>query len=158
MSRATLERAVPEGDRVLLDTTALAAYLDADEMTHPVVRHVMDAFVARGRNEAVISMITVMEILVRPLRAAPADYHTVLAFIREHPNLSAVPLDLQMAQEAAALRASHRLSAPDALVVGTGLATQVSHLVTNDHDWARKLAPIKGRIRVLTVDRFLPFA
>jgi predicted nucleic acid-binding protein len=157
MTRAALDRSVPEGDRVLLDTTALAAYLDAREPTHPVIRYLMDEFIARGRNEAVISMITVMEILVRPLRSAPGGYHTVLAFVRDHPHLQAIPLDLQMAQEAASLRATHRLSAPDALVIGTGVATQVGQLVTNDHAWSKKLAPIRDRIRVLTLDRFLPF-
>jgi predicted nucleic acid-binding protein len=149
---------VDEGDRVLLDTTALAAYLDAREATHPVVRHLMDEFIAQGRNEAVISMITVMEILVRPLRTAPGGYHTVLAFLRGHPNLEAVPLDMQMAQEAASLRATHSLSAPDALVIGTGIASQVGHLVTNDHAWSKKLSPVRDRIRVLSLDRFLPFA
>jgi hypothetical protein len=49
------------------------------------------------------------------------------------------------------------LSAPDALVIGTGMATQVGQLVTNDHAWSKKLAPIGDHIRVLTLDRFLPF-
>ena len=42
-------------------------------------------------------------------------------------------------------------------MIGSGIAAQVAHLVTNDHDWAKKLAPIEDRIRVMTVDRFLPF-
>lgn len=158
MSRTALRKAIPAGARILLDTTALAAFLDDTEPTHRIASHVLDEFVASGRNPAVVSMISVMEILVRPLRLAPSGHHTVLAFLRHHPNLAAIPLDLQMAQEAASLRATHRLSPPDALVVGTGVATQVAHLVTNDHAWARKLAPIRERIGVVTIDQFLPFA
>lgn len=150
-----LGRAIPAGNRLLLDTTTLAAYLDDIEPTHRVASHILDDLVGSGRNPAVVSMISVMEILVRPLRVTPTGHHTVLAFLRHHPNLEAVPLDLQMAQEAASLRATHRLSPPDALVVGTGVATQVAHLVTNDHAWAKKLAPISGRIGVVTIDRFL---
>lgn len=155
--RAGLEEAIPAGDRILLDTTLIAAYLDASEATNVGAQLIVDEFVGSGRNEAVVSMITMMEILVRPLRASPAGHHTVLSFVRHHPNLEAVPLDLQMAQEAASLRAAHRLSPPDALIIGTGLACQVGHLVTNDRDWSAKLRPIRDRIKVLTIGDFLPF-
>ena len=148
MTIASLERALAAGDRLLLDTTALAAYLDATEATHDLARHVIDALVGPGRNPAIVSMITVMEILVRPLRATPSGHHTVMAFLRGQPNLTAVPVDLQIAQDAASLRAAQRFSPPDALIVGTGLATQVGHLVTNDRDWALKLKGLESRIRV----------
>lgn len=151
MTTASLEQALPEGDRLLLDTTALAAYLDATEATHDLARHVIDALVGPGRNPAIVSMITVMEILVRPLRATPHGHHTILAFIRGQPNLTAVPVDLQVAQDAAFLRAAQRFSPPDALIVGTGFAAQVGHLVTNDGDWARKLTGLESRIRVCTL-------
>ena len=82
MTTASLEQALPEGERILLDTTALAAYLDASESTHDLARHVVDGLVAPGRNPAIVSMITVMELLVRPLRATPHGHHTILAFIR----------------------------------------------------------------------------
>lgn len=157
MSVATLERALPDGERILLDTTTLAAYFDLSEPAHPVARHVLEEFVASGRNRAVISMVTVMEILVRPLRATPPGHHTILAFLGHHPNIEAAPLDLQMAQDAAFLRAAYRFAPPDALVIGTGLARQVGHLVTNDFDWERKLGSIAGRITVCTLATHLPF-
>jgi len=157
VSLASLEAAIREGDRILLDTTALAAYLDATETTHEMARHVLTEFVASGRNAAVISMITVMELLVRPLRASPPGHHTLLAFLRNHPNLEAVAVDLQVAQDAAFLRAAQRFSPPDALVVGTGLAAQVGHLVTNDHKWSTKLAGMSDRLRVVTLSDHLPF-
>lgn len=155
MTIASLVRALPEGDRLLLDTTALAAYLDATEATHGLAKHVVDVMVGTGRNPGIVSMITVMEILVRPLRATPPGHHTVLAFIRGQPNLTAVPVDLQVAQDAASLRAAQRFSPPDALIVGTAFAAQVGHLVTNDHGWARKLVGIESRIRVCTLSSHL---
>lgn len=157
MSLSSLLRAVAEGDRVLLDTTVLAAYLDATEATHPVARHVVNELVATGRNPAVVSMVTVMEILVRPMRATPPGHHTVLAFLRTHPNLTCVPVDLQVAQEAAHLRADKKLAPPDALIVATGLAAQVRHLITNDHDWSGKLATSSSRITVVQTSSHLPF-
>lgn len=157
MSQASLEAAIPDGDRLLLDTTVLAAYLDATDATHPVAVHVLDQLVATGRNPAVISMVTVMEILIRPMRARPPGHYTVLAFLKSHPNLECVPVDLQVAQEAAHLRADKNFAPPDALIVGTGLATQVRHLVTNDHNWSTKLARMPARIKVLRTSSYLPF-
>lgn len=157
MSRASLIDAVADGDRLLLDTTTVAAYLDDSEAAHPVARYVMEDLVASGRNPAVVSMITVMELLVRPLRASPPGHHTLLAFLRNHPNLTAMPVDLQVAQDAAFLRAGSRLSPPDSLVVGTGLAAQVGHLVTNDRKWSTKLASMTDRVRVVTLFDHLPF-
>jgi predicted nucleic acid-binding protein len=156
LSERSLTRALAEGDRLLLDTTVLAAFLDASDATHPVARHILDEWVETGRNSAVVSMITVMEVLVRPLRASPPGHHTVLAFLRTHPNLTCVPIDLQIAQEAAHLRADKRFAPPDALIVGTGLATQVGHLVTNDHNWSSKLASMKRRIKVIQLSDHLP--
>jgi hypothetical protein len=42
-------------------------------------------------------MVTVMEILVRPMRATPPGHHAVLEFLRTHPNLTGVPVDLAVA-------------------------------------------------------------
>jgi predicted nucleic acid-binding protein len=149
-----LERAIPAGDRLLLDTSALAAYLDSSESVHPIAAHVLNSLVASGRNEAVISMITLMELLVRPLRASPPGHDTVLQFLTHHPHLRAVPLDLQMAQDAAFLRAQHRFSPPDALVIGTALSCQAAHLVTNDAAWGAKLAQLHNRVRVVTLSSY----
>jgi predicted nucleic acid-binding protein len=157
VSLQSLLDAVPEGDRLLLDTTALAAFFDASHATHPVARHVVDEMVATGRNGAIVSMITVMEVLIRPLRASPPGHHTVLAFLRSHPNLTCVPVDLQVAQEAAHLRADKNFKPPDALIVGTGLATGVGHLITNDRNWMSKLAGMSERIKVVRTSDHLPF-
>ena len=36
-----------------------------------------------------------------------------------------------------------------ALIVGTGIATQVRHLLTNDRAWSTRLAPLQPRIGVV---------
>ena len=71
-----------------------------------------------------------------------------LEFLTRFPNFRPISIDLAVAQEAASLRAMFRLSMADALIVATGIVSQVHHLVTNDADWVRKLQPIQGRIRV----------
>jgi len=147
---------IADGDRILLDTTVLIAFLDAGDATHPVADSLLTELVASGRNPAVVSMVSVMELLVRPMRATPRGHHTILGFLRSFPNLVCVPVELEIAQEAAHLRASLRFGTPDALIVGTGLATQVHHLVTNDRDWVSKLAPMRERIGVVLASDYLP--
>jgi hypothetical protein len=41
--------------------------------------------------------------------------------------------------------------------VGTGLATQVRYLVTNDQDWSKRLATMSARISVVRTSSHLPF-
>lgn len=157
MSESSLLKVIAEGDRLLLDTTVLAAFFDANDATHPVAAYILKKLVATGRNPGVVSMVTVMEILVRPMRSVPSGHHTVLGFLRAHPNLACLPVDLQVAQDAAHLRADKRFAPPDALIVATGLAAQVRHLVTNDDHWSTKLATMSARISVVRTSSHLPF-
>ncbi len=157
MPLETLLQAIADGDRILLDTSVLAAYFDRTETSHPVARYVVDELVGSGRNPGMVSMVTVMEILIRPIRATPQAHHTVLGFLRSQPHLVLVPIDEQVAQEAAHLRAARRFGTPDALVVGTGIASQVHHLVTNDLAWRSKLADMASRISVVRLADHLPF-
>ncbi len=156
MSRTSLERAIPDGDRVLLDTSTLAAYLDGGEQVSVLAAVIVDSFVRTGRNQAIVSMVTVMELLVRPLRiGARAPYRHVLDFLTHFPNLLLVEIDLAIAQEAASQRAANRFSAPDALIVATGLITQVGHLVTNDNQWGARLRPVSQRLKVCCLNDHL---
>lgn len=158
MSRVSIERALPAGDRLLLDTSALLAYFSQAEAIYPVVEHILDLLVRPGRNPATVSMVTVMEALVRPLRQQPGDGYTyLLDFLQRFPHLHLGVIDLQVAQEAASLRAAFRLATPDALVAATGVASQVSHLITNDANWATRLPPLAGRIHVCLLSDHLPF-
>lgn len=118
----------------------------------------MDEFVRPNRNAAIISMMSVMEVLVRPLRqGAPEPYRHVLDLLTRFPNLRAIEIDLVVAQEAVSVRASYNFTPPDAFTVATGLVAQVSHLITNDQDWQRRLRPLAKRISVCYLTDHLPF-
>jgi PIN domain nuclease of toxin-antitoxin system len=156
VSLDSLERAIPAGDRLLLDSTTLIAYFDGGEAVSPLATHIVDQLVRPGRNPAIVSMVTVMEVLVRPLRLGPGEsYRHVMDFLTRFPHLRPLSIDLAVAQEAASLRATHRFSSPDALVIATGIVGQVGHLVTNDRDWPSKLRPLAGRVAVCSLSRHL---
>jgi predicted nucleic acid-binding protein len=136
----------------------LVAYFDGAEEVSPAATWVVEGAVQPGRNPAVISMVTVMELLVRPLRVgARAPYAHVRDFLLHFPHVTLAPVDFPTAQEAASVRSSFRLGAADALTVATGLVHQVAHLVTNDRTWRSRLQPLAGRIELCYLADHLPF-
>jgi predicted nucleic acid-binding protein len=156
MKSGSLDRAIPPGERLLLDSSALIAYLGGNDPATPVATYVVDEFVRPGRNPAIVSMVSVMELLVRPLRlGAREPYQHALDFLKRFPNLQPVQVDLHAAHEAASLRATHNLKPADALIVATGLVSQVGHLVTNDGALATKLNDLQSRIRVCRLADYL---
>ena len=152
MSAASLAEALSPGERILVDSSTLIAYLQGSEAVSPLATLLVDDLVRNGRNPAVISMVTVMELLVRPHRRSEWHYLHTLDFLTHHPNLRAQPIDLPVAQEAAGIRATYGLPAPDALVVATGIVAQVAFLITNDERWRKRLRPLAGRVGVLYLE------
>lgn len=159
MTRSDIDASLPAGDRILLDTSTLIAYFDKNERVSPVAEYIIDGLVRSGRNPAVVSMVTVMEVLVQPLRKeANESYHLIMDFLSNFPNLRPLDIDLDIAQEAAALRARHGFRSPDALIIASGILAQVSHLVTNDDGWQKKLRQTSNRSKVCYLSDYLPFS
>jgi predicted nucleic acid-binding protein len=157
LSQAGLEKRIAAGERVLIDTTVLVAYLGsaADDDTHGLAVHVVENMVQNGRNVAVVSPVTAMEVLVRPLKVSPPAAAHVQDFLTHTANMKLLPIDIYVAQEAASLRATHNFKTPDAFVIATGMVSQVHHLVTNDKEWRTKLSPLKNRIKVTMLRDYL---
>ena len=158
LTRASLENALPAGEPMLLDTSVLIAYLDPDDRAHDVARGVVDGLVRAGRNPGLVSMVTVTEVLVGPLRAGDRDVHAqILEFLQHLPGLRLGAIDLTVAERAAALRARFRLRTADALIIATALAADVRHVVTNDREWSVKLPASEIAATVVLLDEHLPF-
>lgn len=158
LSRAALERAIPRGDTVLLDTSSLAAYFGS-EPTSPVAALFIDEFVRAGRNRAVVSAVSAAELLIRPLRAGRDDVgRSILDFLRTFANLDVVPVDLTVASLAGALRARDGLKVPDALIAASGIDRFAAVALSDDAGWPEVLVHGAATMRVLALRSFLPFA
>jgi predicted nucleic acid-binding protein len=153
--QSRLEKAIPPGDRLLLDSSVVISYLGGGDRWADVARVVVEGLVRPGRNPAIVSALSVMEALVGPMRHVPPGHRTALDFFAHWPNLTVLPVDLAVAQEAASVRAHHSFAAPDALVIGTGIAGGVSWLVSSDERWRRTLAQISSRVRVCYLGDFV---
>ena len=157
LSRAELERAIPEGDTLLLDTSSLASYF-GNEPTSPVAAAVVDGFVRPGRNRAVVSVVSATELLVRPLRSGKGGVErSVLEFLRTFPNVELVSVDLTIARLAAALRVREGMKVPDALIAASGFDRSAAVALSDDADWPALLVGPAATMRVIALRSFLPF-
>ena len=149
MSRSSLERAIPAGSVVTLDTSAILAYLDGSELASQAAAHVIDGLVGSGRNRALIASVTVTETLVRPLRVSAAQVvGTVEAFLQMFPNLEVVPIDYVIAREGARVRALTALPTADALILATAIVTGADVVVGNDERWRTALEKLDDPVSV----------
>lgn len=105
----------------------------------------------RPASSAVTSTVALTEILVQPYRNASLtraeDFYSLLTTI---PNLEWVAPSLQIANAAAALRASYRLQTPDALLAATAQHAQATAFLTNNPIFRRVT-----ELEVLILDEFL---
>ena len=147
---------LPMGDRILLDSSTLIAYLNGGEAASELAAVVIDEFVKRGRNKAVVAMISVMELLVRPLQRGTGPYQHTMNFLTHFPNLELIDIDVHAAHQAANIRAFTDLKPPDALVVATGFVAGVGHLVTNDSRWLTLHTFPHQHIRVCCLKQHVP--
>jgi predicted nucleic acid-binding protein len=134
-----------------LDTAVLIYLIQEHPRYAPVVEPVFSALEA-GRLRAVTSSLTLLEVLVVPLRsgddALAESYERILTGSR---GLHLVDLDRALLRAAAQLRARHAgLRTPDALQLAAALASGCKAFVTND----RRLPPLVG-LRVVQLADYL---
>lgn len=133
---------------IVIDAIILVAYLDGGDPFGHAAAVLLDELVAPGIHPAVISAVTVTECLVRPFRAGPDAVRLASTFLAHFPNLRIRPVDADVATEAARIRASTGLRAPDALVLATATVEGIDTVVTADEGWRRAAASLGG-VRVV---------
>ncbi len=86
-----------------------------------------------GKTKASTSTISLLEILVQPYRRKLDDL--VMKFyslLSTYPNLSWVDLTLNVADQAARIRAEYNLKTPDAVQLASALSSGATGFVCND--------------------------
>ena len=153
MSRAALEAAIPAGVTILLDTSAILAYLSGSERASPVAASLIDDLVATGRNPAIASAISVCEALVRPNRAGSASaVRIVQDFVTHFPNLRVDSVTLDIAMLGARIRAASAAPTPDSLILATAVAGSARYAVGNDGRWPAVASRAELPLNILVLD------
>jgi predicted nucleic acid-binding protein len=124
------------GTTVGLDTSPLIYYIEEHPAFLPKIKPFFEA-AARGDFRIVTSFITLVEVLVHPLREGrpelAEEYRNILL---QSTEITAIPLDEGIAEEAAKLRARHNLRTPDAIQLATAIRSGASWFLTNDANLA----------------------
>jgi predicted nucleic acid-binding protein len=139
------------GQIVGLDTAPLIYYVEA----HPAYLPLVDPFFAvleRGEVHGITSIVTLIEITIRPMRNGNADlvarYEDLLL---DTANIDTIDLSAPIAQEAARLRATYNLRTPDAIQLATAVHAGATTFLTNDE----RLAVVPD-LNVLVLDALRP--
>jgi predicted nucleic acid-binding protein len=125
------------GRKIALDSAIIIYFIEEHPAYLPFVQPLFQN-IARGHIKAVTSTVTLLEVLVRPLREGNVSlanrYRDILLYSE---NLETLPLSHPLSERAAELRARYRLRAPDVIQIATALGQKASAIITNDERWRR---------------------
>lgn len=143
MRDEALDRALERVERVLVDSSALITYHSPLEATHPLAKLLLGRIEDDGDPlHGYFSVVSAAELLIRPHRAGVAEFTFMHAFLNEFPHLTALPVDMTVATQAATIRSITGLPLPDAIIVASALLAGCEAVITNDEKWKRKLDPL----------------
>jgi predicted nucleic acid-binding protein len=125
---------LPEEALLLIDSPPIIYFLEDHPQFAPRFAPLFAAHAA-GRLRFAVTTISVAEVLVGPLRAGDDALAQRYRAILE--SWQPVALDLEIAANAARLRASLRLGLADAVQAASALAINAAALVTYDRDFSR---------------------
>jgi predicted nucleic acid-binding protein len=121
-----------QGQVVGLDTAPLIYFIEQNPTYLEMMRFFFRAF-DRGEFRIVTSTVTLVEVLVYPLR----QRNTILAqeyreILLNQESLTVVEVTPDIAEIAAQLRATYNLRSPDAIQMATAIHEGASFFLTND--------------------------
>jgi len=133
------------------DTMIFIYHLQEHPRYVPATQVILDAWEA-GSHQGVTSVISLAEVLVKPLRdgnnVAAEDYRRLLTTF---PNLRLCDVNQSVAEAAARLRAVHGQPMPDMIQVATAIIAGATGFVSNEPAFKR----IKD-VEVLILDDVVP--
>jgi predicted nucleic acid-binding protein len=133
--------------RLGFDTAPVIYFVEAHPEYDAQITPIFER-IRQGELEGFTSVITLLEVLVQPIRLNRIDLvsrYRQLLLDSEH--FSMLPITVESAELAAELRARYNLRTPDALQVATVLVRRCEAFLTNDARLKRV-----AEIRVLTLE------
>lgn len=155
MRRPDVERFLREltrYDKVAIDTNVLIYHLEG-MMPYVELTRALITQLAEGRLHAVVSVITLAELLVGPHRGGDSRQVALAReFVEGLPYTLLAEVDAQTADRAAALR-TQGLRMPDAIIVATAIVHDAGAVISNDPGLRR---PASQEPPVLLLDDYCP--
>ena len=135
------------GSTIGLDTAPVIYFIEE----HPQYLSIVQSFfsaIDNGEIVAVTSVITLLEVLIHPIRKGnitlAQQYREILL---NSNNLDSIPLSPDIAEQSAILRSQYNLHTPDAIQIAIAISAGATHFLTNDSD-----LPIVSGLTFLILD------
>ena len=119
------------GKTIGLDTAPLIYFIEENPTYIEPVRIFFEAM-EKGGFMVVTSTVTLLEVLVHPLRNNNRDLATEYRDILLGSKLTTLEVSSTIAEQAAQLRADYNLRTPDAIQISAAITAGASHFLTND--------------------------
>lgn len=132
MGRLTLQH----GSRVYLDTAPIIYSVEKNPDYWPLVQDVWQA-VENGDIEIFTSELTLLEVLVHPVRNKDEDLAKAYSDLLLGSEVQLVPISISVLTEAAGLRATLNLKTRDAIHGASALLSGCDQLIANDDSFRR---------------------
>jgi predicted nucleic acid-binding protein len=120
-----------QGKTVGLDTAPQIYFIEENPAYIEPVRLFFEAM-DRGGFLVVTSTVTLLEVLVHPLRSNNMELATEYRDILLNSRLMTLKVSNEIAEQAAQLRATHNIRTPDAIQISAALNAGATHFFTND--------------------------
>ena len=118
---------------VFLDTAPLIYFIEGHSADQPILSRLFD-FNDKGGFSFVTSSVTLLEVLVKPLRegqkSIAEQYRDILTAA---PGIELFDVTSAIAEQAALLRAKYNFRTPDAIQLATCLEVGADYFLTNDN-------------------------
>ncbi len=121
-----------KGKTVFIDTAPLIFFIEKNPRYSAIVKPVV-ALIDSGQTKGLTSTITLLEVLVLPLREGNkklADaYRSILLSSK---NLETCEISNAISEKAAVLRAKYGFRTPDSIQLATAIIRRMDYFLTND--------------------------
>jgi len=131
-----------KGKIIGLDTMIFIYHFEENQIYSPLTFSIFESL-EKGNFNALTSILTLLEILVKPKREGNlilSERYKIL--FETFPNLQVKTIDKNIADVASSLRANYNINTPDAIQVATSLEAQADIFITNDTS-LKKITEIK---------------
>lgn len=139
-----------KGEKICIDTAPIIYFIEHQETYRNIIRPVFSEIDSRNI-EAIASTITLLEVLVHPLRTGDETlakkYRDILL---SSDGLTTFEISYEVSEMASKLRAKYSVRTPDAIQIAVGFLYGATHFLTNDPN-LKKVSDIK----VLVLDDYL---
>jgi len=120
------------GRKICIDTAPIIYFIEHNSKYHDIISPVFTE-IDSGKIAAITSTITLLEVLVHPLRtgneALACKYRDILL---SSVGLTTFEISHEVSERAARLRAQYAIRTPDAIQIAVGLLYGASYFLSND--------------------------